>query len=188
VVGKSLIRCRLLRSDNSRDVSGLLPQAFFVSILLVALAVMGRGAIDTNARLYTSQVLQATSALDAARDSVVIESVTSGSPADDMTIVLRNDGKRDIASWTSVNLIVVYTTAAGTATESLQHTEGAVVPGTWAPSAGVGSDAYEPGILNLDETIELRAYLTNPPQSGSNGRVILTLDGGATFSHIFTFP
>jgi hypothetical protein len=52
----------------------------------------------------------------------------------------------------------------------------------------VGSDLYEPGILNLDETIELRAHLSAAPQSGSNGRVMLTLDGGATFSHTFTFP
>ena len=175
-------------ADNPGDVSGLLPQVFFVSILLVALAVMARGAIDTNARLYSSQVLQATSALDAARDSVDIESVTPSSPPEDLTIVLRNDGKRDIANWTSVNLIVIYTTAAGTATESLQHTDGFVAPGTWAPAAGGGGDAYEPGILNLDETIELRAYLSNAPQPGTDGRIILTLEGGATFSRSFSFP
>ena len=58
----------------------------------------------------------------------------------------------------------------------------------WAPTTGGGSDAYEPGILNLDETIELRAHLSDVPQSGSNGRVMLTLDGGASFSHIFTIP
>ena len=188
MVGKSLIGCRLLRSDNSRNVSGLLPQVFFVSILLVALALMGRGAIDTNARLYRSQVLQATSALDAARDSVDIESVTPGSPAEDLTILLRNDGKRDIVNWMSVDLIVIYATAAGTATELMAHTDNPAGPGTWAPAAGGGRDLYEPGILNLDETIELRAYLSNRPQSGSNGRMILTLDGGATFSHAFTFP
>ena len=188
MVGESLIGCRLLQSDNARDVSGLLPQAFFVSILLVALAVMGRGAIDTNARLYQSQVLQATSALDAARDSVQIESVTPRSPAEDLIIVLRNDGKRDVVNWTAVDLIVIYSTATGTATESLQHTNGSASAGLWAPNAGVGSDLYEPGILNLDETIELRAHLSAAPQSGSNGRVMLTLDGGATFSHTFTFP
>ena len=177
-----------LPADNCGDVSGLLPQVFFVSILLVALAVMARGAVETNARLYNSQVLQATSALDAARDSVVIESVTPGAPAENLTIVLRNDGRRDIANWTSVNLIVIYTTTAGTVTESLWHTDGSVAPGMWAPTTGGGSDAYEPGILNLDETIELRAHLSDVPQSGSNGRVMLTLDGGATFSHIFTIP
>ena len=159
-----------------------------MSILLVGLALMGRGAIDTNARLYRSQVLQATSALDAARESVDIESVTPGSPAEELTILLRNDGKRDIANWTSVDLIVIYTTATGATTESLQYTVAAVEPGTWAPAAGGGRDLYEPGILNLDETIELHASLSAAPQSGSNGRVMLTLDGGATFSHIFTFP
>lgn len=158
---------------------------FFTSILLVALAIMSRGAIDTNARLYTSQVEQATSALDAARDSVVIESVTPGSPAEDLTLVLRNDGKRDIANWASIDLIIVYTAAFGPITESLSLAADNVVAGTWSPLAG---DVYEPGILNLDEIIELRAFLSNAPQAGSDGRILITLQGGAPFSRAFAFP
>lgn len=168
-------------------MSALLPQVFFTSILLVAIAFMARGAIDTNARLYATQVLQATSALDAAHDSVTIDSVTPGSPPEDLTIALRNNGKRDIANWRSLDIIVVYTTAVGATTESLTHTEGGVLPGTWAPVAGAG-DLYEPGILNLDETIEVRVHLSTPPQPGNTARLILTLEGGATISHAFTFP
>jgi hypothetical protein len=163
-------------------MSGLLPQVFIASILITALAIMGRSAIDTNARLYTSQVLQATTALEAARESLVIESVTPGSPAEDLSITLRNDGKRDIANWSSIDLIAVYTTATGQVTEHLSHTDGAVTPGTWAP---LPTDVYQPGILNLDETLNLRAYLSTTPQSGSNARIILTLESGATFSFVF---
>jgi hypothetical protein len=163
-------------------VSGLLPQIFFASILIVALALMGRSAIDTNARLYTSQVLQATSAFEATRESVDIETVTPGTPANDLTVVIRNDGKRDIANWASLDLIAVYTTTSGIVTERLAFTDGAVTPGTWSPVAG---DLHDPGILNLDETTSLQAHLSDAPQPGTDARIILTLEGGATFTYVF---
>ena len=166
-------------------MSGLLPQVFIASILITALAIMGRSAIDTNARLYTSQVLQATSALEAARESVEIESVTPGSPVEDLTIALLNDGKRDIGRWSSIDVIAIYSTASGQVTERLTHTDSAVTPGTWAPLTG---DVYQPGILNVDESLELRAYLSNGALSSSNACIILTLESGATFSSTFTFP
>jgi len=160
-------------------VSGLLPQVFFASILITALAVMGRSAIDTNARLYTSQVLQATSAFEAAHESVDIESVTPGSPTENLTISLRNNGKHDIGDWSLVDLIAVYITASGPVSERLVLADDAA-PGTWSPLAG---DVYEPGILNVDERIYISAHLSATPQPGTAMRIILTLEGGASFSY-----
>jgi hypothetical protein len=157
---------------------------FFATIMLVALGLMGRAAIDTNARLHASQVLQATSALDAARDSVDIEAVTPGSPVEDLTIRLRNDGKRDITSWSSIDVIAVYTTAAGPVAEALTYTEDAVIAGTWSR---LGGDTYDPGIFNVDEEMDVRAYLRSAPVSGSDARILVTLDGGGTFTHVFTW-
>ena len=151
---------------------------------MVALALMGRSAIDTNARLYSSQVLQATSAFEATRESIEIESVTPGVSAEDLTIVVRNDGKRDIANWESIDLICVYATASGAFTERLTYTTEQVTAGTWSP---VGGDLHDPGILNLDERIDIRAYLSTMPESGTTARIILTLGGGGTFTAAFAY-
>ncbi|HET8763218.1 MAG TPA: hypothetical protein VFM12_07360 [Gemmatimonadales bacterium] len=165
-------------------MSNTLPQAFFATLMVVALALMGRAAIHTNARMYQSQVVQAKSAYDAARASVRFGDVTPGATNDDIVVELQNDGKRDLADWAQYNVIAVYETASGSITEALAYTEDGPAGGQWSVLAGAGEDVYQPGILNLDETIELSLKLGSVPEPGSVLRLLFTLDGGMTFTTV----
>jgi hypothetical protein len=176
------------RDDPAVELSNTIPQAIFATIMVVALAFMGRAAIHTNARIYASQVLQAKSAYDAARASVEFAAVTIGATNDDLTIGLKNRGRLELADWADYNLIAVYEGAAGSVTEELAYTEDSPAGGQWSVEAGAGSDTYQPGILNLDETIELHLRLSSLPNTSSVVRLLFTLDGGATFTTVIAVP
>jgi hypothetical protein len=176
------------RADPAIELSNTLPQAFFATLMVVALALMGRAAIHTNARMYESQVLQAKSAYDAARASVRFGDVTAGGTNDDLTVELQNDGRRELSDWAQYDMIAIYETPEGSVTEALAYTEGTPAAGRWSILGGAGSDAYEPGILNLDETVEIGLRLSSVPEAGSTLRLLFTLDGGTTFTTVVSLP
>jgi hypothetical protein len=67
----------------------------------------------------------------------------------------------------------------------IPYTDGSLNPNTWVVQ-GITGDAFDPGVVNPTETLQLRINVSPAIKSGSTNRVLITTEQGVTVSSNFT--
>ncbi len=65
------------------------------------------------------------------------------------------------------------------------YTDGSLNPNTWI-AQGIAGDAFDPGVVNPTETLQMRIEVSPAIKAGSTNRVLITTEQGVTVSSNFT--
>jgi archaellum component FlaF (FlaF/FlaG flagellin family) len=161
-----------------------IPAAIVAAILMVSAMVLARSgyrSVDEMGQVWKE--MEARSG-EQARTELTVTNVTSSSPYVDVD--LRNDGSTNLADYDRMDVVVQYTTGSGSPVLAwIPYTNGAPAPNAWTVQSII-NDAFEPGILNPGETLQMRIWLDPPTGSGTTNRVLVATDLGVTVSTTFT--
>jgi archaellum component FlaF (FlaF/FlaG flagellin family) len=161
-----------------------IPAAVVAAILMVSAMVLARSgyqSVDDMSLVWKE--MEARSG-EQARTQLTITSVTHTSPY--VNVAVRNDGSTTLAEYERWDVVVQYTTGASARVLAwIPYTNGPLAANTWIVQS-ISNDAFEPGILNPGETLNMRIWLDPPAGSGTANRLVIATDLGVTVSAAFT--
>jgi archaellum component FlaF (FlaF/FlaG flagellin family) len=160
-----------------------IPAAVIAAILMVSAMVLARSgyrSVDEMGQVWKEME---TRSAEQMHTRLTITNLTSSSPYVDAD--LQNDGSTTLAGYDRMDVLVQYTTGGGSpALAWIPYTNGALAPNTWTIQ-NIVNDAFEPGILNPGETLEMRIWLDPPAGIGTTNRLVIVTDLGVTVSTSF---
>src|SRR3972149_6115864 len=161
-----------------------IPPAMAAAILMVAPVVLARPgfhSFDDMGQVWKEMEVRAS---EQARTEPAIGGVAMNGAYVD--VELRNDGATRWAEFGHMDIVVEYTDSGDNRVVSwIPYTDGSLNPNTWVVQ-GITSDAFDPGVVNPTETLQLRINVSPPIKSGSTNRVLITTEQGVTVSSNFT--
>ena len=164
-----------------------IPAAVIAAILMVSAVVLGRSgyqAFDGMGQVWKEREARAG---DQARTQLTITSVTHSPPNSPyVNVNLRNDGSTNLANYDRMDVVVQYTTGTGARVLVwVPYTSSPLTDNTWTVQ-GILGDAFEPGIVNPTETLQMRIQLNPIVGNGTTNRLLIATDLGVTVSTTFT--
>jgi hypothetical protein len=160
-----------------------IPAMLIAAMLLVSTVVMGRSSYSTFGELGDSWKAMEARAGQQARTQLTVTNVTHNSPYVD--VELRNDGSTRLAEFDRMDVVVEYTDSAPTFILAyIGYSDGALSQNTWSVQS-ISNDAFEPGILNPGETLNMRIWLDPAAGSGTTNRLLIATELGVTISTTF---
>ncbi len=160
-----------------------IPALLVAAMLLVSTVVLGRSGYASFGEMGESLKAMEARAEQQVRTQLAITDVTHSSPYVDVD--LRNDGSTSLAEFGRMDVLVEYTSGTGTPVLAwIPHSEGSLTPNTWVVQSIV-NDAFEPGILNPSETLEMRIELDPAVGAGTTNRLLIATDLGIVVSTTF---
>lgn len=161
-----------------------IPALLVAAMLLVSTVVLGRSGYASFGEMGESWKAMEARAEQQVRTQLAITDVTHSSPYVDVD--LRNDGSTSLAEFDRMDVLVEYTSGTGASVLAwIPYSEGSLTPNTWIAQSIV-NDAFEPGILNPSETLEMRIQLDPPVGAGTTNRLLIATDLGIVVSTTFT--
>jgi hypothetical protein len=102
------------------------------------------------------------------RTNIEMDSLSASSGSRAINFTISNGGTEKLWYYSKFNLIITYTYASGTKTESLSYAGICSVPasGTWCVES-ISDDNVEPNILNTDETLNVLSRVSQTPTTGT---------------------
>lgn len=159
------------------------PALLVAAILLVSTVVLGRSGYSSLGEMGESWKAMEARAEQQVGTQLAITDVTHSSPYVDVD--LRNDGSTRLAEFGRMDVLVEYTSGTGTPVLAwIPHSEGSLSANTWVVQSIV-NDAFEPGILNPSETMEMRIELNPAVGAGTTNRLLIATDLGIVVSTTF---
>lgn len=160
-----------------------IPALLIATMLLVSTVVLGHSGYSSYGELSDSWKAMEARAGQQARTQLSIASATHSSPYVD--VALQNDGATSLAEFDRMDVVVEYTDSTPTSILAyIDFTDGSLTQNTWVVQS-IGNDAFEPGILNPGETLNMRIWLDPPADSGTTNRLVITTELGVTVSTTF---
>jgi archaellum component FlaF (FlaF/FlaG flagellin family) len=161
-----------------------IPALIVAATLLVSTVVLGQSGYSSFDELGSSWKAMEARASEQARTALAITSVSHSSPNVDADV--QNNGSTKISDFDRMDVVVEYTTGAGAPVIAwIPYTDGALGANTWTVQ-NIVNDAFEPGILNPSETLQIRIQLDPPVGSGTTNRLLIATDLGVIVSTPFT--
>jgi archaellum component FlaF (FlaF/FlaG flagellin family) len=161
-----------------------IPALLLATILLVSTVVLGRSGYSSFGELGESWKAMEARAGQQVRTQLTITDVSHSSPYVDVD--LRNDGSTSLAEFNRMDVLVEYTSGTGASVLAwIPYIDGSQTANTWIVQSIV-NDAFEPGILNPSETLEMRIQLDPTVGAGTTNRLLIATDLGVVVSTTFT--
>jgi archaellum component FlaF (FlaF/FlaG flagellin family) len=161
-----------------------IPALVIAAMLLVSTVVLGRSSYSSFDELGSSWKQMEARAGEQARTLLAITNVSHSSPNVDVEV--QNNGSTKISDFEHMDVVVEYTTGAGAPVIAwIPYTDGSLGANTWTVQS-ITNDAFEPGIFNPSETLQIRIQLDPPVGSGTTNRLLITTDLGVIVSTPFT--
>ncbi|HXK33539.1 MAG TPA: hypothetical protein VNM91_05945, partial [Dehalococcoidia bacterium] len=101
---------------------------------------------------------------------------------------LRNDGQTPVAAFEDMDVVVQYFDETATRYDKwIPYTSGALGSDTWTTGAFI-NDAFEPGILNAGESMDIVIRLNPVVGAGTTNLAIIGTEKGVTTQTYFSGP
>lgn len=161
-----------------------IPAAIIAALLMVSAMVLARSGYQSFDGLSQSWMAMEARAGEQARTQLTITSATHNAGIVDVAI--RNDGNTRLAQFDRMDVVVEYTDSTPTFIVAyIDYTDGTLSENTWVVQS-ISNDAFEPGIVNPGETLNMRIWLDPAAGGGTTNRVLIATDLGVTASTTFT--
>ncbi|HEY7467261.1 MAG TPA: hypothetical protein VIB47_11280 [Dehalococcoidia bacterium] len=163
-----------------------IPSMIIGAIILTAIAILGRGSLQTYEDLGMSLRAMETRLVEKTGTQLTVQNASVDASGDFVTFDLRNDGQTRIASFDRLDLIVTYHEAPLTQVSAwLPYNQGGPAANAWT-LVSILDDAFEPGILNPGETAQLRLDLSPGIAAGESNSLVISTELGSTVEAAFT--
>lgn len=161
-----------------------IPAAIVAAVLMVSAVVLVRSGHQSFDDLSRAWKEMEDRAGEQARTQLTVTNVTHASPYVDIDV--QNDGSTRLAEFDRMDVVVEYTDTTGASVLVwIPYTDGPLATNTWTVQAIV-NDAFEPGIVNPDETLQMRIELAPTVGTGTTNRLVIATDLGVSISASFT--
>ena len=115
--------------------------------------------------------------------TVVSTQVTGG--GQDLTVVLRNEGRTPVRDPALMDMIVNYTGSdANRYVVWIPYTDGALQDNTWTVT-GITGDYRNPGVLDTGEEMTIQIRVNPTIQDGPNRWLVISTESGITYNVYF---
>lgn len=161
-----------------------IPAAIVAAILMVSAVVLARtGFHSFDAMGQTWKELGVRAGEQARTEPAITSVAMNGAYAD---VELRNDGATRWVEFGHMDVVVEYTDTGDNRVVSwIPYTSGSLSANTWVVQ-GIAGDAFDPGVVNPTETLQMRIEVSPAIKPGSTNRVLITTEQGVTVSSNFT--
>jgi len=161
-----------------------IPAAIVAALLMVSAMVLARSGYQSFDELSQSWRVMEARAGEQARTLLTVTSATHNAGIVDVAI--RNDGSTKLAEFERMDVVVEYTDPTPTFIVAyIDYTDGALAQNTWIVQS-ISNDAFEPGIVNPGETLNMRIWLDPAAGGGTTNRLLIATDLGVTVPTTFT--
>ena len=158
-----------------------LPSVFTLGLLILTTLTIGKSGLATYDTLTTSWA--AAEALSEARIASDVTVTSISSDGFDWDVTLRNDGDTPVVDFSQMDLIAQYVSGTGAVSRWLPFSS-ALQPNSWTIIA-IQDDAFETGVFNQGETMQLEVCLDPPVEDTTNNWLQVTTDLGISASRGF---
>ncbi len=161
-----------------------IPAAIVVALLMIAATVVARAGYQTVDSLGQAWKAMESRSVEQAHTELSITSATHSAGIVDVAIL--NSGDTRLAAFDSMDVVVEYTDSTPTFMVAyIDYTDGALTQNTWVVQS-IANDAFEPGIVNPGETLNMRISLNPAPGGGTTNRLLIATEQGVTVTTTFT--
>jgi len=163
-----------------------IPSMIIGAIVLTAIAILGRGSLQTYEDLGMSLRAMETRLVERTGTQLTVQNTSVDPSGDFVTFDLRNDGQTRIASFDRLDLIVTYyETPTSQVSAWLPYNSSGPVANAWT-LVSILDDGFEPGILNPGETAQLRLDLNPGIAAGGSNSLVISTELGSTVEAAFS--
>jgi hypothetical protein len=161
-----------------------IPAAIVAAILMVSAVLLARTGYHSFDEMGQVWKEMESRAGEQVRTEPNITSVVKNGA--DLDVDLLNDGATRWADFEHMDVVIEYTDTGDNRVVSwIPYTAGSLNPNTWVIQ-GIANDAFDPGVVNPGETLQMRINVNPAIKSGSTNRVLITTEQGVTVSAYFT--
>lgn len=165
-----------------------IPTMIIGSILLTAIAIVGRGSLQTYDEVGMSFRAMEARLVEKSTTDLTVTDATVDLTGQLVSVTLLNDGSTRIGTIEDLDIIVSYFTAiGGQANIWLPFEASGLTANTWSLVL-IQNDDHEPGILNPGESAELLLNLSPGVAVGPSNSLVISTEIGATTAASFSRP
>jgi archaellum component FlaF (FlaF/FlaG flagellin family) len=165
-----------------------IPSMIIGAIILTAIAILGRGSLQTYDELGVSLRAMESRLVEKSTTDLAVTDATVDLTGQYVSVTLLNDGSTRIGKLENLDVIVSYfTSLSGQANTWLPFDETGLTANSWNVVT-ILNDDYEPGILNPGESVELLLNLNPGVAVGPSNSLVISTEIGATTAASFSRP
>lgn len=165
-----------------------IPALLIAAILMLSTVFMARGGF-VGMDAVGQQLKQSETAIGAQNRTAVEATGSSIDPTGaNITITMLNDGQTDLSQYDKMDVVLQYFDENGVRYDKwIPYTSGALAADTWTTGTFT-NDAFEPGILNPGESVEINIRVNPPVGTGTTNRAVIGTENGVTMQTLFAGP
>lgn len=163
-----------------------IPSIILGAIILTAIAVLGRGSLQTYDQLGMSLRAMESRLVEKSSTDLAVTDATVDPTGQFVSVTLLNDGSTRVGRVEDLDVIVSYfTSPGGQASAWLPFDATGLTTNSWS-LVTILNDDYEPGILNPGESAELLLNLNPGVAVGPTNSLVISTEIGATTAASFS--
>jgi len=163
-----------------------IPSMIIGAIILTAIAVLGRGSLQTYDDLGMSLRAMESRLVEKSTTDLAVTDAAVDPTGQYVNITLLNEGSTRIGKIADLDIIVSYfTSPSGQANVWLPFDDTGLTANSWSVVA-ILNDDYEPGILNPGESAQLLLNLNPGVAVGPTNSLVISTEIGATTAASFS--
>jgi archaellum component FlaF (FlaF/FlaG flagellin family) len=165
-----------------------IPALLIAAILMLSTVFMARGGF-VGMDAVGQQLKQSETAIGAQNRTAVEATGSSIDPTGaNITITMLNDGQTDLSQYDKMDVVLQYFDENGVRYDKwIPYTSGALAADTWTTGTFT-NDAFEPGILNPGESVDINIRVNPPVGAGTTNRAVIGTENGVTMQTLFAGP
>jgi archaellum component FlaF (FlaF/FlaG flagellin family) len=165
-----------------------IPSMIIGAIILTAIAVLGRGSLQTYDQLGISLRTMESRLAEKSTTDLAVTEATVDPTGEYVTVTLLNEGSTRIGKVEDLDVIVSYfTSLSGQTNVWLPFDDTGLATNSWT-LVTILNDDYEPGILNPGESAQLLLNLNPGVAVGPTNSLVISTEIGATTAASFSRP
>jgi archaellum component FlaF (FlaF/FlaG flagellin family) len=159
-----------------------IPALLIAAILMITTVVMARSGYSSVDQMGQSWQVMEQRLEERVRTQLTAVSATVDESYTNVTLQLRNDGQTPVADYARMDVVIQYFSESGTRyARWIPFTTGELQSNTWKVES-IENDAFEPGVLNPGEVLEIHIRINPAMGAGTSGWVIVSTENGVTVS------
>ncbi|HEX5478511.1 MAG TPA: hypothetical protein VFY79_02200 [Dehalococcoidia bacterium] len=165
-----------------------IPALLIAAILMLSTVFMARGGF-VGMDAVGQQLKQSETSIGAQNRTAVEATGSSIDPTGaNITITVLNDGQTDLSQYDKMDVVLQYFDENGVRYDKwIPYTSGAPAADTWTTGTFT-NDAFEPGILNPGESVDINIRVNPPVGAGTTNRAVIGTENGVTMQTYFAGP
>lgn len=165
-----------------------IPSMVIGAILLSAIAILGRGSLQTYDQLGGSLRAMESRLVEKSTTDLAVTEATVDVTGKFVSVTLLNEGSTRVGRVENIDVIVSYfTSLSGQANAWLPFDATGITANSWSVVT-ILNDDYEPGILNPGESAQLLLNLSPGIAVGPSNSLVISTEAGATTAASFSRP